>query len=304
MDGPMSWQARILLTVMRVQRFFTASRTKLDVARDRAENESFAKTFKPLGRVDMQRVDANGVPAAWFTPPEDVTGRVILYAHGGSYNAGSVTSHIPLTGNIALLTRSRLLSLDYRLAPEHPYPAAIDDALAAYRWLLSQGINPQRIALAGDSAGGGLMLALLLVLRDQGVPLPAAAVGLSALTDLTCSGYTWTKNEKADFMIKRVPTLESAQLYLRDTDPKTPLASPLFGNLHGLPPILLQVGSDEALRSDSVVFAENARESGVDVRLEIWKGMQHEWQYAAALLPEGRQAIEHIRDFLAETCLA
>lgn len=304
MNGPMSWQARILMIIMRVQRFLTTSSTKLDVARDRADNEAFAKTFKPIARVEMQRLEANGVPAAWFIPAGNVNERVILYAHGGSYNAGSITSHIPLTSNIAIVTRSRLLSLDYRLAPEHPFPAAVEDALSAYRWLLAQNINPRRIVVAGDSAGGGLMLALLLAARDQGLPLPAAAVGLSAWTDLTCSGETWTKNEKVDFMIRRLPTLESAKIYLGDVDPKTQLASPLFGNLQGLPPILLQAGSNEVILSDSVVFAEKARAAGVDVQLEVWRNMQHEWQYAAKLLPEGRQALEHIRDFLEAKCPA
>lgn len=304
MNGPMSWQARILMIIMRVQRFLTTSSTKLDVARDRADNEAFAKTFKPIAPVEMQRLEANSVPAAWFIPAGIVNERVILYAHGGSYNAGSITSHIPLTGNIASVTRSRLLSLDYRLAPEHPFPAAVEDALSAYRWLLAQNINPRRIVVAGDSAGGGLMLALLLAARDQGLPLPAAAVGLSAWTDLTCSGETWTKNEKVDFMIRRLPTLESAKIYLGDVDPKTQLASPLFGNLQGLPPILLQAGSNEVILSDSVVFAEKARAAGVDVQLEVWRNMQHEWQYAAKLLPEGHQALEHIRDFLEAKCPA
>lgn len=304
MNGPMSWQAVILMTIMRMQRYFTASNTKLDLAKDRADNEAFAKTFKPLGRVDMQNVDANGVPSAWFIPTTGVTERVVLYAHGGSYNSGSITSHIPLTSNIAIMTRSRLLSIDYRLAPEHPFPAAVEDALSAYRWLLSRGINPQRIVVAGDSSGGGLVLALLLALREQGMPHPAAAVGLSAWTDLTCSGESWTKNNKRDFMLKLPPTLESAKIYLGGVDPKTPLASPLFGDLQGLPPILLQVGSNEAILSDSAMFAEKARAAGVDVRLEVWRNMQHEWQYVAALLPEGRRALQHISDFLEEKCPA
>jgi epsilon-lactone hydrolase len=302
MEGPMSWQARLLMTVMRVQRFFTLSSTELNVSKDRADNEAFAKTFKPLGKVDIVNVEAGGVPAAWFIPPGTVTGRVILYAHGGSYNSGSITSHIPLTSNLSIAARSRLLALDYRLAPEHAFPAAIEDALSAYHWLLSQNIEPRRIVVAGDSSGGGLILALLLALRDKGVPLPAAAVCLSAWTDLTCSGESWKRNEKVDFMLKLTPTLQSAQIYLGDTDPRAPLASPLFGDLQGLPPILLQVGSHETILSDSTEFAEKARSSGVDVTLEVWKSMQHDWQYAASLLPEGRQALAHIAKFIAEKC--
>ncbi len=304
MNYPMTWQARLLMFVMRIQKKLTSSSAELNVAKDRAETESFARMFKPLGKVDMLNVDAGGVPAAWIIPPETLTGRVILYAHGGSYNSGSITSHIPLTGNIALAARSRLLSIDYRLAPEHPFPAALEDALSAYRWLLSQNIDPHKIVLAGDSAGGGLVLALLLALRDQGLPLPAAAACLSPWTDLTCSGVSWTGNAKKDFMLKLIPTQQSADIYLLDTDPYTPLASPLFGDLRNLPPILVQVGSDEAILSDGVQFAAKARSAGVDVRLEVWKGMQHEWQYAASLLPEGREAIGHISDFIDEICPA
>ncbi len=298
----MTWQARLLMTIMRVQKYFTSSSTELNVARDRADTESFAKIFKPLGKAHLDHVDAGGVPSAWIVPAEVHPGRVILYAHGGSYNSGSITSHIPLTTNIALAARARLLAIDYRLAPEHPYPAAMEDALSAYRWLLGEGVSPHQMVVAGDSAGGGLVLALLLALRDKGLPIPAAGVGLSPWTDLTCSGESWTKNSKADFMLKRVPTLQSAQIYLRDTDPRTPLASPLFGDLKNMPPILLQVGSNETILSDSKEFVEKARSAGVDATLEVWEGMQHEWQYAASLLPEGRQAIAHIGEFIAEKC--
>jgi monoterpene epsilon-lactone hydrolase len=298
----MSWQARLLMIVMRVQRFFTLSATELDVAKDRADAESFVKIFKTLGKVDITPVNADGVPAAWIVPTGPVTERVILYAHGGSYNAGSISSHIPLTSNIALATKSRLLAIDYRLAPEHVFPAAVDDALAAYRWLLAQNIDPKRIVVAGDSAGGGLVLALLLALRDKAMPLPAAAVCLSAWTDLTCSGESWTKNAKADFMLNLIPTVQSVEIYLGDVDPRTPLASPLFGDLRGLPPILMQVGSNETILSDSTLFAEKAKSAGVDVTLEVWKDMQHEWQYAASWLPEGRQALARIGEFVSQHC--
>jgi monoterpene epsilon-lactone hydrolase len=140
----------------------------------------------------------------------------------------------------------------------------------------------------------------MLSLRDAGLPLPTNAVCISPWTDLTCSGESWTKNEKADFMLKLIPTIQSAQIYLRETDPRTPLASPLFGDLANLPPILMQVGSEEALLSDSTQFAEKARSAGVDVTLEVWKDMQHEWQYAASWLPEARQAIAKIGEFVAE----
>ena len=300
----MTWQARLLIAVMRVQKFFFGSNKKLNVAKDRADGEAFAKVFKPRGKTEVTNVDAGGVPAAWIIPAEAVPGRVILYAHGGSYNSGSITSHVPLTGSIALATKSRLLAVDYRLAPEHPFPAALEDALSAYRWLLAQNIDAKRIVVAGDSAGGGLMLALILSLRDAGTPLPAAAACLSPWTDLTCSGESWTKNAKADFMLKLIPTMQAAEIYLRDADPHNPLASPLFGDLHNLPPILLQVGSDEVILSDSTQFAEKAKSAGVDVTLDVWDGMQHEWQYAASWLPEGRDALAKMGEFVAEKCPA
>lgn len=298
----MSWQARLLMIAMRVQKFFTSSGTDLDVAKDRANAESFAKIFKPLGRIEIESLNVNGVPAAWIVPSEAVTERVILYAHGGSYNSGSITSHIPLTGNIALAAKARLLAIDYRLAPAHPFPAALKDALSAYRWLLAENISSDQIVVAGDSAGGGLVTAMLLSLRDADLPLPCGAVCLSPWMDLTCSGESWIKNAKADFMIKQIPTLKSAQLYLGEADPYIPLASPLFGELGSLPPMLIQVGSDEAILSDATKFTEKAKAAGVDVTLEIWDGMQHEWQYAASFIPEGRQAIVRIGEFITAHC--
>jgi acetyl esterase/lipase len=298
----MTWQARLLMFYMRMERFFKLSATELDVTKDRADAEAFAQVFKPLGKVDITHVDAGGVPAAWFVPSGLETKRVILYAHGGSYNSGSIVSHIPLTSNVALAAQARLLALDYRLAPEHPFPAAVEDALSAYRWLLAQDISPRQIVVAGDSAGGGLVLALIVAAREAGLPLPCAAVGLSAWTDLTCSGESWKKDEKVDFMLKLLPSIKSTEIYVRDADPRNPLVSPLFADLTGFPPVLLQVGSNEIILSDSVQFAEKAKSAGVDITLEVWDGMQHEWQYAASWLPEGRDALAHIGKFVDTHC--
>jgi epsilon-lactone hydrolase len=159
-----------------------------------------------------------------------------------------------------------------------------------------------QIVVAGDSAGGGLTLSLLLSLREKGLPLPAAAVCLSPLTDMTFSGESWTTNARTDFMLKRIPAVKSAEIYYREANPRAPLLSPLFAELAGLPPLLIQVGSEEVLLSDSTLFAEKARLAGVDVTLEVWKGMQHEWQYAASMLPEARQAVMRIGDFIAQHC--
>ena len=222
----------------------------------------------------------------------------MLYIHGGSFNAGSVKSHRPLAANIALVCKARALIIDYRLAPEHPYPCAVEDTLAAYEWLLASGIPPEKIVIAGDSAGGTLTLALLIQLRDLGKPLPALAVCLSPATDLTMSGDTWTCNKAKDIMLDTRNIRTCIEIYLREADPRSPLASPLFADLHGLPPILIQVGSEECLLSDCTRFAEKAREAGSPVTLEVWDGMQHVWQYAASFMPEGKQAISKIGEYV------
>jgi epsilon-lactone hydrolase len=298
----MSIQAQFMKFYFRIQRFFSPLSDELDVPKERADLEAFAKTFKPLGKVDITYLDADGVPAAWIVPPGLETKRTVLYLHGGSYNAGSIGSHLPLTGSIALAAKARLLAIDYRLAPEHPFPAAVDDALAAYQWLLKESVQANRIVVAGDSAGGGLTLSLLLSLREKGLPLPAAAVCLSPLTDMTFSGESWTTNARTDFMLKRIPAVKSAEIYFREANPRAPLLSPLFAELAGLPPLLIQVGSEEVLLSDSTQFAEKARLAGVDVTLEVWKGMQHVWQYAASMLPEARQAVARIGEFVIQHC--
>lgn len=207
-------------------------------------------------------------------------------------------AHRALAANIAYASRARALTIDYRLAPEHPYPAALTDAFSAYQWLLESGIRPEQLVVTGDSAGGGLTIALLVALRERGIPMPAAAVVLSPWTDLTDSGESWQENAKADYMINGPKLKEAARLYLKDVSPRTPLASPVYANLHGLPPLLIQVGSEEVLLSDSMRLAENARLSGVDVTLDVWEGMQHVWQFAASLVPEARQAIEKIGEFV------
>jgi monoterpene epsilon-lactone hydrolase len=235
----------------------------------------------------------NGPP-----PPRMEGGRTILYLHGGYYVFGSIHSHRNLAGNIAAGARARALIIAYRLGPEHPFPAAPEDALTAYRWLLAQDRRPHQITLVGDSAGGGLVLALLLSLRDRGEPLPAAAVCLSPVTDLTLSGESWKTNDRKDAVIERQVAEEARSMYVARTNPCEPLCSPLFADLHGLPPLLIQVGSDEVFLSDSTCFAEHARAAGVDVTLEVWRGMQHVWQYSAPFVPEARQAINRIGEFI------
>jgi epsilon-lactone hydrolase len=295
--GP-SLRAQALAAFMTVRKRVSPGPRDLDVVWERASVESMAGMFKPMGDIRSDPVMASGVPAEWIVPQGIPTRGVILYLHGGSFNSGSIASHRTLAGNVALASRARILLIDYRLAPEHPFPAGLEDAAAAYEWLLSQGTAAGQIVLAGDSAGGNLTLALLVRLRDLGRPLPAAAVCLSPNPDLTYSGESWVSNAKKDVMIEERKERQAVEIYLLKADPRNPLASPSFADLRGLPPLLLQVGSYEVLRSDVERFAEKARQDGVQVALEVWPGMQHEWQFTARILPEGRRAIDRIGRFV------
>jgi len=293
-----SWQARVLEIYLIVKRRFSDHSGKLDVARERADVESMAGMFKPLCPIGCDSVVANGIPAEWIVPKDQQPMRTILFLHGGSFNSGSIASHRTLAGNVAFASGSRTLLIDYRLAPEHPFPAAVEDAVAAYEWLLAQGSIPGQIVVAGDSAGGTLALALLLFLRDHNRPLPAAAVCLSPAPDLTFSSESWVSNARKDLMLDARKERASIEIYLNGADPRAPLASPYFGDLQGLPPLLIQVGSHELLLSDAERIAEKAKEAGVDVTLEVWPGMQHEWQFAAKFLPEGKRAISNVGAFV------
>ena len=294
----LSWQARVLEIYLVSKRRFSDQSGELDVARERADVESMARMFRPLCAIQCESVVANGVPAEWIVPQGVQSTRVILFLHGGSSNSGSIVSHRTLAGNVALASKARSLLIEYRLAPEHPFPAAVEDAVAAYEWLLAQGCAPSQIVLAGDSAGGTLTLALLIHLRDHNKPMPAAAVCLSPAPDLTFSGESWILNAKKDLMLDARKERKAVEIYLRGADPRAPLASPYFGDLRGLPPLLIQIGSHELLLSDSTRLAEKAKAAGVDVTLEVWPGMQHEWQFAAKILPEGKRAISRIGAFV------
>lgn len=223
--------------------------------------------------------------------------RVILYLHGGGYVSGSPATHRPVTARLAREAEARVFALDYRLAPEHPFPAAVVDAWSAYWWLLGQGIAPEQIVVAGDSAGGGLSLALLLALRDAGLPMPAGAVGLSPWFDLALTATSLRTNNGLDFLNPAV-LQASATMYLGNHDVHEPLASPLYADLHGLPPLLIQCGSAEMLLDDSRRLVERARAAGVDARLEIWDGMVHVWHFAWRIEPKARAALQGVGRFV------
>jgi len=293
-----SIQGNLLRLYFQFQRFVSPPSRKLDLVRERADIDSLSKMFKPLAELKNTPVDINGVPGEWITPQHVTDGRVILYLHGGYYLIGSIQSHRNLAGNIASAAQARALIIAYRLAPEHPFPAGLEDALTAYSWLMAQGTRPDQIFLAGDSAGGGLVLSSLLAMRQRGIPLPAGAVCLSPATDLTKSGESWKTKAKVELVVNPYIADQIPPLYLRDISPNDPRVSPLFADLQGLPPLLIQVGSAEVLLSDSMSFAKRAQEAGVEVTLEVWPHMSHVWQFTASFMPEACQAIEKIGEFI------
>jgi len=239
------------------------------------------------------------VPAAWMITPEVAKDRAILYLHGGGYIQGSITSHQDLAQRISKASKIKVLLLDYRLAPEHPFPAALEDSVRAYEWLINNEVyKPKNLIIAGDSAGGGLTLATLVKLRDQGVRLPATAVCLSPWTDLALTGDSIKLKLHEDPFISPDNLMFSAGLYLGKTDPKNPYASPLYADLKGLPPLYIQVGSAEILLDDATRLAERAKEAGVEVQLDIWEDMIHVFQAFAVMAPEGKEGINKIGKFI------
>ena len=270
------------------------------IERMRAGMEKVAE--RVAADIKCDPVDAGGVPGEWIVAPTAVAQRAILYLHGGGYVMGSVNTHRAMIGRISRAAQARVLAINYRLAPEHPFPAAVEDATAAYRWLLKAGYQPNKIVIAGDSAGGGLTFAALVALRDARTPLPAAAVPISPWNDLAGTGASIKSRAGVDPMVGRQGLAPMARHYAGSTDLKTPLLSPLYADLRGLPPLLIHVGDAEILLDDSTRIAERAKAAGVDVTLEVWPEMIHVWHVFAKLLPEGQQAIDRIGEFaLAHT---
>jgi len=240
-----------------------------------------------------------GIPGEWISTPESEEDRVLYYLHGGGYVMGSVNTHRVMISHLARATKARALAIDYRLAPENPFPAAIADATAVYRWLLATN-NPKKMVVAGDSAGGGLTMATLLALRDAGDPLPAAGVCISPWVDMEGLGESMTTKADIDPMVGKDGIVQMGKTYLGDEDPRAPLASPIYADLTGLPPLLIQVGTAETLLDDSTRLAAKGKEAGVDVTLETWEDMIHVWHSYAPMLPEGQQAIDRIGEFVSK----
>jgi monoterpene epsilon-lactone hydrolase len=277
---------------------------KLTVKRRLARAHDLAAERKTTNRVWFGapkgvaiRAEAlGGVAGEWLRTGAG-TGPTLIYIHGGAYVMCSPATHRPLTGAFAEAGFA-VYAPDYRLAPEHPFPAALDDVVAVYRALLDRGTAPSRIVLGGESAGGGLVLALLLRLRAQNLPLPAAAVVFSPWTDLAATGPSLRTNSGRDAMFDGSTVASTAELYLGEALSTDPLASPLYGDFAGLPPLLIHVGADEVLRDDSTRLAERAEAAGLDVTLKIWPVVPHGWQVFQALIPEARRSVAEAAAFL------
>jgi acetyl esterase/lipase len=250
--------------------------------------------------VKIEQVESP-VKGEWVLPPDGPKSqRVIYYLHGGGYISGSAKSCRPITATLARRVQTRVFGLDYRLAPEHRFPAGLDDAVAGYRWLLSNGIDPRSIAIAGDSAGGGMTLAVALRIRDAGEPLPACLVCLSPWTDMTGSGDSIIANSQHDPMFMAQDIERYAAVYLGNHSARDPLASPLFADLAGLPPTLIQVGRNEVLLDDATALHEKLRAAGNVSELRIYTHVPHGWHYGAPFVPETREALREVAEFIGQ----
>lgn len=261
--------------------------------------QAAARAALPPG-TQIAPVDMGGVAGEWVSRADSGHQSTLIFLHGGGYTSGSCVTHRELAARLCLASGVRVLLVEYRLAPEHPFPAAIEDATASYAWLLAQGGDPTKIAIGGDSAGGGLAAATLLRMRERDMPLPAAAVLLSPWLDLALAGESYQTRAALDPLCTHADLASAASHYLAGADPRSPLASPVYADLRGLPPLLIQVGDHEVLLSDSTQFAERAEVAGVDVTLEVWPELWHVWHAWAGELPEGQRAIDRIGAFVRQ----
>ncbi len=291
-----SLRARLTRALLRLRMRFRKPDAPMSERRARLDRMGGAIAAADGVRIVPDEVD--GRYAEWLIPEGAAEDETVLYLHGGAYTAGSCASHRNAVSHIARAAGIRLLMPEYRLAPEHPFPAALEDGLAAYRWLLQRGADPRKVILAGDSAGGGLALALMVAARDEGTPLPGAAALISAWTDLAATGGSLKSRNDKDPWFDADEIAPMARNYHQDTAPRHPLVSPLYASLEGLPPLMLQVGDHEVLLNDSTRLAEKAREAGVDVTLRVWQGMWHVWHFFVGRMPEAKQAVLEMAAFM------
>jgi acetyl esterase/lipase len=270
-----------------------ASRPRSDDYRQRRKDiDARGLQYGLAADVGVEPVTANGVSAEWTTTPRDTRDAALLYLHGGGYVIGSLDSHRHLAAEAGRAAGMQALALDYRLAPEHPFPAAVADALAGYRFLLARGIKPERIAITGDSAGGGLVVAAMLAIREAELPQSGCGWCISPWVDMEANGETMSTKALADPTVQRAGILDMARMYLNAADPRSPLAAPIYGDLSGLAPLLIQVGAAETLLDDALRLAKVAGAADVRVDLQVWPEMIHVWHLFHPELGAGRRAID------------
>ena len=287
---------REMAELMRANHPFEAD---MSVEEQRAGMEAGVGAFPVAADVSTAAATIAGVACRWIDAPASRADRIMLYLHGGGYALGSLDTHVELMARIAATCRCRVLGADYRLAPEHPFPAAVDDSIAVYRALQAESPDA-KFAIAGDSAGGGLAAASLLAIKTAGLSCPSAAVMFSPWTDLNCDRESYRTRAEQDPMLSAETARTIAAHYIGDHDPQDPLISPVFGDLSGLPPMLIQVGDHEVLLSDSVDFAERAKAAGGSVKLEVWDEAFHVFQ-SMPMLPEAAEALASVAGFLEST---
>ena len=263
----------------------------------RKQAAQFEAAFVMPPGVEASAGNLGGIAVEWIVPTGAAATPVVFHLHGGGYVLGTPGGSRPFTTELALRTKARIVSVDYRLAPEHPYPAAVNDAVRAYAALLADGIPSKAIAVGGESAGGGLAIAMLLAARDQGLEMPACAFAISPWTDLTCEGDSFDAKASVDPLLTRRSLKEMGDAYIANGDARAPYASPLYADLRGLPPLLIHVGSDEVLLDDSTLLHRRATTAGVEATLNVADGMIHVWHMFHAMLPEGAAAIGEIAAF-------
>ena len=293
----MSLQASFTKAILRLY-FWRMHRQPYQLQRQTQEKFS-RQTARIPKDVLFTSITLEDIPAEWVSDPQSSDNHTILYFHGGAYFAGSITTHRDFAAQLVKATGFRVLLVDYRLAPENPYPAAVEDATAAYRWLLNQGFSPSKIIIAGDSAGGGLSIATLVDLRVSGDPFPAGAVCISPWTDLALTGDLIQNKAQTDFICTPAMLRNSAKLYCGTNNAKLPLISPLYADLSGLPPLLIHVGTEETLLDDLIRLAEVAQNAGMEVDLHVWPKMFHVF-ILASYLPEAKAAMGMIKSFIQQ----
>ena len=303
----MSFKGKLMCTVLRHRHLLKGhlrpevidKNTSIEALR-RDCDESAEKLRKPIEGITYLEADYSSCYAEWVLPEDAPTNQVVLYFHGGGFVMGNARSHRNIVGGFMKRLRMKALVFDYSLAPEYPAPAAVNDSADIYKWLLELGYQSQDIVFAGDSAGAGVELATLLKCKDDGLPMPAVCAAFSPCTDLTISGESHKTRVKADPCTPKGMTETYFEYYAGNGDRKHPYASPLFGELSGLPPIIIQVGNDETLRDDSTRFAEKAAEAGVEVKCRVWKGMFHCFPLLAPMFPEATEALDEVCQFIWE----